>query len=165
MSDNPYQPPLSDALPPGGAETQAQPPYKLFASWHVTLATFLGSLTAGGIVMAINFWRLNRTGAAIQAVVISFLATVAVIVLTYNMPDLPGLGFVYLLPQLVVIHVLSEKIFREPFSEHRRQHGRWSSAWAAAGIGLLTGIVLGVLLIGGIMLVDTYAPEWLPVEE
>ena len=163
MQTNPYQSPLADtsAAPPGG---KLAPPFKLFKSWQITLATFLGSPLAGGIIMALNFNRLGRQSAAVQAIVLSLLATIAIIIAALLLPDLPIPDMVYVAPQVVVMYVLSQKLFAADFSEHERRRGQWSSGWAAAGIGILTAVVIVGVLLGVIMFLAVFFPNWLPEE-
>ena len=79
-SINPYQSPLADQ--PGEVNLDIQPScpaYTLYSVGSVTLSAVLGSLLAGGIVMAINYTRLGQGVEAIHAVGWSAVATVVVI--------------------------------------------------------------------------------------
>lgn len=148
MDTNPYQPPQAEATAPpfdpsSGSEV-ARPPYKLYAVGHVVLATFLGSPAAGGVILAINYARLDRPTAAMHALVWSVVATVLLMVALTVMPDVRIPNLAYLAPQLIVMYLVAQNLQERLIREHRQRLGRMASGWAAAGIGLGIGILVAV---------------------
>ena len=78
---NPYQSPASTPMSFSASEAidPEMPCYKLLSVGSVALATFLGSLLAGGAVMAITYRRLGRAAAAIHSLVCPTSPTVAIL--------------------------------------------------------------------------------------
>jgi hypothetical protein len=149
---NPYQSPTAslDCLPePAGIDGASRPAYKLYTVRSITLATFLATPIAGGVVMAINYRRLGRDTAAIHAVVWTIVATVTIIVLSMLVPDdahIPDAA--YFAPQLFGMYVLAKQLQGHTIDTHRLHGGALASAWGAAGIALLVGLVIGMIIIG-----------------
>ena len=63
------------------------PPFKLFDSNSVGLATLIGGPVAGSLLMAINYRRLGFMGKAIAALVIGAIVTGLAIMIGWNIPD------------------------------------------------------------------------------
>src|SRR5579871_65006 len=110
------------------------PPYRLFDTGAVGLATLLGTPLAGTVLMAVNYRRLQKGSAAAWAVIIG------VVLLA-----LAGL-FGYLVPQAAATSVAVGLVFGvtaaakslqgEAVEDHVRRGGRLGSRWSAAGVGL-----------------------------
>jgi hypothetical protein len=110
---------------------------------HATLATFLGSPLAGSIILALNYHRLGRAGAAWLSLLFGLLSTVGLMTLGFLLPEgvtlLPALVF------LVAMHVLARALQQKPYEEHVDRGGPTAGAGSAVGVGLLCM----VLVLGG----------------
>jgi hypothetical protein len=154
---NPYQSPTSDQTGHGTLDEinrTARPAYSLYSVRSVTLGAALGSLLAGGIVMAINYKRLGQGAAAIHAILWSAVATAAIIAVGIMAPDeahIPNAAF--LVPQIIGMYYVAKSLQGPTVEAHRREGGSLASSWGAAGIGILTLFVLLGALIG--ILIET----------
>lgn len=145
--DNPYQ-------PPGVAVhdiAQADPKARLYSVAGITLATFLGSAFAGGLLMAFNYRALGEPVKARNALGLAFLATAMVLALALVLPEsVPGLAFV--LPQLVVVQMLARKLQGAAIGAHQARGAAMHSNWLAAGISLLVAAVLVAIAVAAVFL-------------
>jgi hypothetical protein len=153
---NPYQSPAASLripLPAHAGEEAAHAGYRLYSLRSIGLATFLGSPIAGGVVMAVNYRRLDRLGAAIQAVVWSTAFTVAMLACVMFQPDdLKISKGVYMVLQVSAMYYAGKQWQGPLIETHQRLGGRMISAWGAAGIGLLTAMFLLGAIFGVVML-------------
>ncbi len=158
---NPYQSPNSDQTGhenPDEINRTARPAYSLYSVRSVTLGAVLGSLLAGGIVMAINYKRLGQGAAAIHAVLWSAVATAAIIAVGIMVPDeahIPNAAF--FVPQIIGMYYVAKSLQGSAVEAHRREGGSLASSWGAAGIGILTAVVLlgalfGILIVTSLTL-------------
>lgn len=146
-----YATPNADPLP-----GEPPPPYKLFNTSAVTLATFLGSPLAGAVLMAINFRRTGRKSAAKITAVCGVAGTAALMGISSILPD--GIPiWVTAIPPLVVTSFLSQYFQGEELQLHTRRRGQLGSRWAAAGVGLICLALLAGLLFGAIYIENAVA--------
>jgi hypothetical protein len=144
---NPYQSPTAPLMTQGGGGDE-RPAYKLYSAGAITLATFLGSLLAGGVLMAINYKRLERGAAAVHAVVWTIFAMVGLIGLALMLPEslhIPNAAF--FIPQIIAMHYLSTQLQGPSIERHQRSGGQMASWWLAVGIALAVSAVLVVAII------------------
>ena len=134
----------ADAVTVRGDEPQGPPEYKLYPESAVTLATFLGSAIAGGIVLAIDLRRLGRPREAWRWLLGTAFVTALLLTMALRLPEgLPG-GMLWLLVVLVMAAV-GRSMLRRPLAEHRTAGGEIASLWGAAGVGLAS--VLGMIVL------------------
>lgn len=112
------------------------PTYSLYTIWSVLVAHFFGSLLGSGIVLAINYRRIGRPTAALNALLGFGFATFALIPLSYFSPDVPSV--VFWIPQLIILYAVAKGLQGDALNQHRWAGGRLASAWGAFGIGLAT---------------------------
>lgn len=158
---NPYQSPLSE-LPnkSDGVDDALRPRYRLFSLGSVMLATALGSPWAGGIVMAVNYQRLGRVGAAIHAFVWTLLFSTALIMLAVLLPDeiyIPTAS--YILVQIGGMYYVAKSYQGAILEEHRQRDGMLASAWGAAGIGFLVAVAIAILVFGAAFAIEILLPD------
>ena len=123
--------------------------YKLFKITGIGLATFFGTVFAGGILMAINFSRLGREAEAKKALIFSALATLAIIGVSFLIPDdvnIPSVAFT--VPQIIIMIQLAKKHQASDIESHVNLGGKTSSNWIAFGISLLVLIPLLFVIFG-----------------
>jgi hypothetical protein len=111
------------------------PQYRLYSKGEIVLATFLGSYLAGGILMAIDYRRLERSSTAwlclTSAVIGQLVLFVVIEVLPDNIPSMMFLG-----SQLLLMYVIADRALGSALQAHYRAGGRDESTWKAVGIGL-----------------------------
>lgn len=122
-------------------------PYKLYKVSAVAIATFLGTVFAGGVIMAHNYRQLGLHDAARKILINTGLVTLAILCIAFMLPDninIPNIAFI--LPQLFGMHYLAKARQEEAIKTHETNNGALNSNWKAAGISLLIGIgILGLV--------------------
>ncbi len=141
--ENPYAPPK--AALESQASNLATPTVKLFSISGIGIATFFGSILAGAIIMAINFRRLNQAGQANMAVLLGFITTTAILVLSAFLPEnFPGV--VLTVVQLFAMIKIAQSNQGPAIADHLSAGGKLSSNWSAFGISLLVIIPIIVVI-------------------
>ena len=133
-----------------GLARGTRPPlgYRLYSSWSVGVATFFGSLAAGGLIMAVNYWRLRRWFAALAILAISLAATggLAVMCVIFTMANdgvrlagpLAGMGQFFVAGTMTAI---ADMLQGRALRRHELFAGKLASPWSAFCIALvLTGL-------------------------
>jgi hypothetical protein len=142
--------PRDTALPPPLPPSPSPPLYRLYDAGSVGIATLLGSPLAGAVVMAINYHRLGRKGAAWGCFFGTLIGTVALLAIGALLPESfarPALA----LGPLIAMWWVAQGLQGGAIVEHTSiRHGQLASRWKAAGIGLIglvliLGIVFGVI--------------------
>jgi hypothetical protein len=127
----PYSYPMTDGDNP---PISAAPPFRLFDSTSVAIATLLGSPVAGTLLMGINYQRLGKGGKAAAAMVIGLVATIVAIVfgnfVPYTFSSVVAIGL------LLTTRSCAQVLQGPAVSEHVAQGGKLGSRWAALGIGV-----------------------------
>lgn len=165
----PPLPVLNYAAPPGEpVPVEPPPPYKLFSVGAVTLASFLGSPLAGAVLMAINYRRLDKKGAARASVVWGVVGTAALVGLGFILSARIPTPVVAVVP-VVVMNSIAKYLQGEDLQRHERRRGQMVSLWAAAGIGAASLVLIFGLLVGGGLIADVIANSkkinYSPVED
>ncbi|KRB11479.1 hypothetical protein [Lysobacter sp. Root690] len=150
MDRDPYQAPQSvveDATDRVGAP--------LFRINAIGLATVLGSVLAGGWLIAMNYAALGRPAQALKAKVLSVLSLFALMALSMVLPEqVPRVAVI--VPQVFGLIYLARSLQGKAIAERIAAGRPMRSNWLAAGIALLfLVIVLALnvaLVVGGIYL-------------
>jgi hypothetical protein len=142
---NPYASPQSFpavATSPGGSPS---PVYELYSVGAIVLATFFGSLFAGGLLMSLDYRRLENLGAARLCLIVGAICQILFFGLAFLLPDnIPTLAV--LAPQLFVMYLVAEQRLAPKLRAHEKARGKYASLWKAAGIGLACCLVELVLI-------------------
>jgi hypothetical protein len=141
-----YAPPQQPANRNHG--TLPGPTVALYQPNQIGLATFVGTALGGGILLAINEARLGRKSAAWKAVLLSALATAALLGIAFLLPEnFPA--FPLAIAPLLVMRAIAVKRQQDLVNAHLAAGGKSASSWAAAGIGLasLVGVMVPVFVI------------------
>jgi len=136
-----YAPPQANLEAADAAASGARG--RLYSPRAVAVATFLGSLLAGGSLMALNFRRLGRGRAALWALLGAVLAQAALFALAFALPasvHVPSVA--YTAVQVLVMLYAAKRLQGADIDSHVNAGGRLASGWTAAGIGLLYGMVM-----------------------
>lgn len=147
----PYAPPRSDVIGPG---TGSAADVRLFDARSVGIATFFGSVIAGGIVLAINEARAGRRQKVATTLILSFLAGAGLFVVGMLLPDVPGLSLGFTIAQVMGMNKLAEHLQLDIVETHRSRGGQLASGWAAFGIGLGVGVALVGAVVGVVVALE-----------
>ncbi len=127
--------------PKNGRPTQARATGKLYHTRAIVGATVLGSPIAGAILMAHNYRRLGRPGAA-AAVLLGGFALVAVLLLmtsgTTSFELIRDTSMVGVATMALAARLLQWKYVKE----HVKAGGSLASGWDALGIAALCLVVI-----------------------
>lgn len=140
-----YKPPESDVTHEGKSNTYNS---KLFKVSGIGVATFFGTVLAGGYLMYRNYKNLGRHAEANQALIWSAVAVAAFVGIALLLPENinpPSIGFTVV--QVIVITQLAKKFFSDALLDHELHGGKLASNWLAFGISLLVLSILAVMLV------------------
>ncbi|HVR21186.1 MAG TPA: hypothetical protein VMS65_15845, partial [Polyangiaceae bacterium] len=146
METNPFEPPseLADQAvqPVTSGDSRG---VKVYVPNHVGLAAFLGSPLAGAWILGANYAALGRSADRTKALVVGFIATVALFAIAVVLPEgTPNfLPIVYTL----ALREYAKRVQGKDIDRVLATGGAKYSAWRAAGIGLLYLTVLIGLMI------------------
>ncbi len=146
MPDEPTT--MAEAAAPEQDVPRPAPPYKLYSTTAVVVATLLGSLIAGGIVLAIDLARIGRKGEAWQWIAMTAGGTMLLLWMGYRLPENAAVGAT-LIGILVpgTMYAVARSTLTRPLAEHAAAGGRQASTWGAAGIGVLCSAALLLILL------------------
>lgn len=133
----------SSATTPAGAASSAA----LFSPKQVGIATFLGNAMTGGLLLAINYWRMNKGKEAWVTWITSWVITAIVFGLAMLLPAAICNGMY--IGQAVGATYAAKALQEKVFIDHVNNGGRKASGWAVFGIGmggmtLMLAIILGL---------------------
>ncbi len=129
-----YAPPR-EPVPTHGGATLPGAAVALFTANQVGLATFLGTALGGGILIAVNESRIGRKQAAWTVLILSTLASAAMLGIAFILPEnFPA--FPLSIAPVFVMRAIVQKRQQDLLNAHVGAGGKSASTWAAAGIGL-----------------------------
>jgi hypothetical protein len=139
------------------ARQTERPRHRLFSSQNVGVATFLGSVLGGSILLAINYRRLGRGRLVIPSILLGVVATSMLIAVAFLAPDgLPRPVYTGVVIAIAfAMAVVTDKLQGEALAAHERAGGRVGAGWATAGIGLAGLVVAGAGVLGGVHVADS----------
>jgi hypothetical protein len=132
---------------------------RLYLVGAIVLATVLGSLIAGGIILALNYRRMGMKSHAVKAVAYSVLAQAGFIVIAVLIPDswhVPSI--VFWLPQVLGMQSTARQLQGAAIAEQNIEGSNAASYWKSAGIGVVTMVLLLGATFGVILLSDRGSP-------
>ena len=119
------------------------PPFKLFDSNSVGLATLIGGPVAGSFLMAVNYRRLGLMGKAVMALAIGAIVTGFAILFGWNLPS--SVTFPLALALLFVTQRLARFLQGPAIQNHLEHGGSLASRWTAFASGLgFMAVLFGV---------------------
>lgn len=127
--------------------------FELYKISGIGLATFVGSALAGGFLISQNYKRLGNVKMANTALTYSVLATVAMMLLAYFLPENMNISnMVFTVIQVVVMVQVAKQLQGKTIGDHVSHGGQMASNWKAFGLSLLIIIAMLLVLIPVIML-------------
>jgi hypothetical protein len=131
--------------------TIAPPPeYRLFDTSTVGMVAFLCGPLAGAILIAMNYDNLGKTGKAVLAVVLGFLASLLIIVTrsNFNLSLGPLVSDALLILSIVCTWQIAKKLQGRAVIEHTARGGQLAASSTAFFIGIaVLGGSFGVIWI------------------
>jgi hypothetical protein len=120
--------------------TARGPEYRLFDAGAVGLAAFIASPVAGTILMAVNYFRLGKTGRGVLAVTFGMIATALLILIRWNWNTLLGrLGALALLTLFIICTwQIAKNVQGKAVEEHTARGGQLGSRETAFFVGIVT---------------------------
>ncbi len=112
---------------------------RLFSQEQVQIATFLGSLLAGSILMVINYERMGQRAKSIQCLILGAISTIILLVFAYSLPN--NLGIWVAIASMFLVKKYYGKFQISLFKQHLLNGGKQASWWTAVGIGLLVLVI------------------------
>jgi len=155
MEPNPFAPPseLADlgTQPVTSGDSRG---VKVYVPNHVGLAAFLGSPLAGAWILGANYAALGRPAERTKALVVGFIATVALLVLSLALPEnIPN--SILPIAYTFALREYAKRVQGKDVERVLAGGGAKHSGWRAAGIGLLCLAVLVALMILYVRLIET----------
>lgn len=144
------QPPQPLPLPPTTPPPASRPHSVASVAW----ATALGSPAAGGVVLALNYWKWGQKSAAAAAVTAGFVVTAVILWIAVIAPSsIPSAAF--LVPQVLGGYLVAKALQGPRLEAHRVAGGTNASNWIGAGIGIAFGAVQLAALVGIVVFTGT----------
>jgi len=151
-----YKPPNANLV--SDSDFSISPETKLFKTSAVGVATFFGSLLAGGIIIGLNYLRMNEQVKARNSIIFSFLAFAVFMGTVWFLPDsVPNM--VYTIVQVVIMMQIARQLQEGTIKHHIENGGRLASNWAAFGISLLVLILIVAIFLLVVFVLETYFPD------
>ncbi|KLJ02319.1 hypothetical protein [Luteimonas sp. FCS-9] len=145
-ASDPYAPPVAPV-----AEPQDAAGLPLFKIAGIGIATFFGSVLAGGLLMAMNFHRMGRPDRVWPTLGLALLGLVATGALGAVLPEqFPGM--LITVPTLVAVTMLAGRTQGEAIARRERAGLPMRSNWLAFGISLLVLLPIVALGVGLLLL-------------
>jgi hypothetical protein len=120
--------------------SQSAPPYRLYDSTSVTIATLLGSPVAGTGLIALNYRRLGKPGSAALAFATGVAVTALGIAVGSLIPSYASSAIAIGL--LVATMNAAKSLQGTTIREHVQKGGKLGSRWAASGLGLACLVIV-----------------------
>jgi predicted Zn finger-like uncharacterized protein len=116
----------------------------IYTPGQIAWATFLGSALGGGILIAINYKRLNKDDQIAKSIVLTVIGFIIFLIFssswTASTVVISGI-------QAAVMYNLAEKWQGKDIEEYQRSGGKIASSWGATGAGLLgTGAAIIIVI-------------------
>jgi len=120
--------------------------FELYTISAIGLATFFGTVFAGGLILAINFKRLGKESEARKTLLFSAIALAVVFLIAFQIPeDVNVPNIIFTIIQLVAMIQIAKKLQAADINHHIDNGGWVASNWKAFGISLL--VLTGVMAI------------------
>ncbi|ORM75008.1 hypothetical protein HA48_00650 [Pantoea wallisii] len=117
----------------------------LYNRTSVFIATLLGSVLAGGVLMAWNYQRTGQPTQAKKAWLYGFCGLLATCIASLYIPaNIPGPAIV--VPLAFAMSVIHQHVQGDMLKRHLHHGGQLASKWRAAGVGCMTMLAIMLVL-------------------
>jgi hypothetical protein len=121
---------------------------ELYSVIAIGLATFIGSVLAGSIVMAINFRLLGKRDRMLPTIAAGIGGTAILLGMAFALPSGTA-GIILVIAQVALARLIATKTQGEFIDAHLRAGGSIAPRWKAAAIGgiCMAGLLLIILVV------------------
>jgi hypothetical protein len=128
---------------------------KMYKISGMGIATVVGGLLAGGLLLAKNFKVVGNHELARKSLIYSALGMLAVFGIAFLLPESWNfLNVALLVLQLIAIHRYAKLHQEASIKAHVENGGPLASNWQAAGVGLLVVLALVAVLVFALLLLS-----------
>jgi hypothetical protein len=137
---------MQPQAPPPAPEVP--PPCRIHPVASITWATALGTPAAGGVMMALNYWRWGQKPLAVATAVGGFLITAVIGAIAWITPsDVPAALF--LVPQVLGGFAVAKFVQGPRINRHAAAGGQMALTSIGAGVGLgFSAVLVAVIVVG-----------------
>jgi hypothetical protein len=125
--------------------TESRP--QLYTPHSAVIATIMGSLLAGAVIIALNYRALGRRDLATRTVLIGFVALGLLMALATLLPDGPVAGVVILVVQIGMVYGACRFLQEAAIRYHVEHGGGLYSPFRALAVGLLVGVAFAMVFV------------------
>ena len=138
------------------SETAIAPAHRLYSSADVAVATFLGSIMAGSLVLGFNFLHIGRPRAAYISIAGGMIGLAVMIVAAFVAQDsIPTAVFTGVNLGLTFgMKAVADKLQGPAMAAHAQAGGRVGATWRAAGIGIISLVAVVAAAFGMVLRFD-----------
>jgi hypothetical protein len=142
-----YRPPRADLEAPGAPAAAAAVAGPVYSVRQIAVATFLGSPLAGTIMLGANFRALGKPAARKQTIIWGVVATVAVMVLAFILPDrFPN--SVLPIGYTMGMRAAAIQLQGAALTAHAQASGPHQSNWRVLGISIASIVAVLAVMFG-----------------
>ena len=138
---------MSDPYQPSAQHTHQLHRGSLYSVQGVVIASVLGSLAAGVVMLYLNYRALGKVDLAQRWALWGAAIYIVLILIATLLPNTATLALAYNVFQAIVAYFLATQLQGAAIAYHTSQGGSLHSNLRAAGVGLLTGLLLLFLLV------------------
>ncbi len=120
---------------------------QLYTPHSAVIATIMGSLLAGAVIIALNYRALGRRDLATRTVLIGLAALGILMALATLMPNGPAAGVVMLIMQIGLAYGACRFLQEAAIRYHVEHGGGLYSPFRALAVGLLVGIAFAIVFV------------------
>ena len=126
-------------------------PLRLYSPHAVVIATVMGSLIAGAVLVALNYQALQRRDLARRTLIIGLVLQFAMIGAAMMAPSGPVTGMVMLGSQIALAFGGAQFLQGKTIDYHLAHGAMLHSAFRALGIGFLVGIAFAFVFVAVVL--------------
>ncbi|MCP5183782.1 MAG: hypothetical protein H6993_07455 [Pseudomonadales bacterium] len=127
------------------------PGRRLFSTQQVVIATVIGSLIAGILLIWLNYRAMQRPDLATRVALAGLTLQGILLFLGFVLPESPWLSLTLMFAQILLVWLGTERLQGPAIHYHLRNGGATHSTWLAVGMGFAVGFALLILFVAGIM--------------
>ncbi len=138
------------------ADSAASP--RLYRISGIAIATIVGTVLAGGLLMGLNYYMLGRDGLARKTLFLSVATTTALLLVVFHLPPqwhVSSLWFT--VPQLAGMIYLARRTQGAEITAHVGGGGTLASDWKALGVSVLVLLLLISVVVLVVMAVQSFS--------
>src|SRR5262249_40347632 len=148
-------PPREPGEPRDDAADVSRPGYRLFSPGAIGLVAFLAGPVGAFLMLALNYWRLGRRGAAGVPPATCLLPLLGGPAVSVAVPNSPGF-FCLGVPLFLALWCGAWWLQGRAYEAHRQQGGRPASGLAAVGMAVLGLVLYFVVVLGAARAYEVY---------